>query len=185
MKDTDMDVITFLMRQHDEMRELFEEVVNAKGPAQQDVFHHLVRLLAIHETAEEELVHPYARKAFAGGDKIVDQRLQEENSAKELLSRLDEMGTDHPDFLKYFDELRADVLAHAEAEEKFEFAKLREKASGPQLRAMTAGVKAVEAMAPTRPHPGVESATKNILLGPPTAIMDRTRDAIRAAMGKS
>ncbi|GAA0398057.1 hemerythrin [Acrocarpospora corrugata] len=184
MKDTDMDVITFLTRQHAEIRQLMDEVVTSKGAAQQDVFHHLVRLLAIHETAEEELVHPYVRKTIAGGERIVDQRLQEENSAKELLIQLDEMGTENPDFLKYFDELRTDVLAHAEAEEKYEFAKLREKATGPQLRAMTAGVKAAEALAPTRPHPGVESATKHMLLGPPAAIMDRARDAIRAAMGK-
>jgi len=39
-------------------------------------------------------------------------------------------------------------------------------------------------MAPTHPHPGVESATKNVLLGPAAAIVDRTRDAIRNAMGK-
>ncbi|WP_275418982.1 hemerythrin domain-containing protein [Acrocarpospora phusangensis] len=180
-----MDVITFLMRQHEEIRSLFDEVTKAKGPARQDLFRHLVRLLAVHETAEEELVHPYARKAFPGGDKVVKDRLREEKEGKEMLAQLDEMGTDHPDFPKLFDEFRTDVLAHAEAEELYEFAKLREEASGPQLRAMTAGVKAAEALAPTRPHPGVESAMKNLLLGPPTAIMDRTRDAIRAAMGKS
>ena len=47
-----------------------------------------------------------------------------------------------------------------------------------------AGVKAAEAMAPTHPHPGVESAAKNILVGTPIAMMDRVRDTIRKAMGK-
>jgi hypothetical protein len=48
---------------------------------------------------------------------------------------------------------------------------------------MAATVKVAEAAAPTRPHPGVESAKANLLLGPPAAIMDRARDAIRAALG--
>ncbi|MGX1274262.1 hypothetical protein RKD18_007456 [Streptomyces phaeoluteigriseus] len=39
-------------------------------------------------------------------------------------------------------------------------------------------------MAPTRPHPGVESATANVALGPVAALMDRTRDAVRSAMGR-
>jgi len=42
-------------------------------------------------------------------------------------------------------------------------------------------VRAAEKTAPTHPHAGVESAKANMLLGPPTAIIDRARDAIRAA----
>ncbi|GAA3834581.1 hypothetical protein GCM10022226_65020 [Sphaerisporangium flaviroseum] len=61
---------------------------------------------------------------------------------------------------------------------------LRAETSDAERQAMAAGVKAAEAMAPTHPHAGVESATKNLLLGPPAAIMDRARDVIRKAMGK-
>jgi len=40
-------------------------------------------------------------------------------------------------------------------------------------------------VAPTRPHPGLQGATANVLLlGPPVAIMDRTRDAIRKTLGR-
>jgi hypothetical protein len=49
---------------------------------------------------------------------------------------------------------------------------------------MASTVKVAEAVAPTRPHPGVESATANLLLGPPVAIMDRARDLIRTALGR-
>jgi hypothetical protein len=38
-------------------------------------------------------------------------------------------------------------------------------------------------MAPTRPHPGVESAAANILVGPFAAMLDRTRDAISGKSG--
>jgi hypothetical protein len=45
-------------------------------------------------------------------------------------------------------------------------------------------VRAAEAVAPTRPHPGLQGATAHVLLGPPVAIMDRTRDAIRKTLGR-
>lgn len=38
--------------------------------------------------------------------------------------------------------------------------------------------KAVERMAPTRPHAGTESATANAIVGPFAAMLDRARDAI-------
>ncbi|MDH6565281.1 hypothetical protein M2160_000302 [Streptomyces sp. SAI-117] len=49
---------------------------------------------------------------------------------------------------------------------------------------MARAVKAAEALAPTRPHPGVESGVKNMALGPVAALMDRTKDAVRTAMDK-
>jgi hypothetical protein len=33
-------------------------------------------------------------------------------------------------------------------------------------------------VAPTHPHPGTESAAKNVAVGSIAAVMDRTRDAI-------
>jgi hypothetical protein len=79
-------------------------------------------------------------------------------------------------------QLRDDVLAHAEHEEREEFPKLRAICDPDKLRGMALAVRAAEAVAPTRPHPGVESATANLLLGPPAAIMDRARDLIRDAL---
>ena len=39
-------------------------------------------------------------------------------------------------------------------------------------------VELAEAVAPTRPHPGVESRAANMLAGPFAAMLDRARDAI-------
>jgi hypothetical protein len=39
-------------------------------------------------------------------------------------------------------------------------------------------VQLAESMAPTRPHPGVESATANLITGPFAAMLDRARDAL-------
>ncbi|MET8181257.1 hemerythrin domain-containing protein [Streptomyces sp. NPDC005336] len=178
------DVVALLMRQHGDIRNLFDEVERATGEDRRDAFRRLVRLLAVHETAEEEVVHPVARRSFDGGEGVVEDRLREERDAKEKLSRLDEMSTEDPRFLPLLMELRADVMEHARSEERYEFIQLRRRTDPGQLATMAKAVKAAEAMAPTRPHPGVETAAKNIALGPVAAAIDRTRDTVRKAMGK-
>ncbi|AGP59410.1 hemerythrin domain-containing protein [Streptomyces rapamycinicus] len=178
------DVVALLTRQHGDIRTLFDEVERTTGMERQDAFRRLVRLLAVHETAEEEIVHPVARRSFDGGEQVVEDRLREEKQAKEKLSRLDEMGPEDPQFLPMLLQLRTEVMEHARSEERYEFAQLRRRTDPGQLAAMANAVKAAEALAPTHPHPGVETAAKNIALGPMAAIIDRTRDTVRRTMGK-
>jgi hypothetical protein len=180
----DDDVVALLMRQHGDIRNLFDEVEAAEGDDRQEAFRRLVRLLAVHETAEEEIVHPFVRRNVEGGDEVVAARLEEERSAKETLSTLDELDTGDPKFLPQLLALRADVQEHARAEERYEFIHIRRSSDAATLASLAKGVKAAEAMAPTRPHPGVESAAANVTLGPVAALMDRTRDAVRKAMGR-
>lgn len=172
------DVISLLLQQHKEIRSYFDRVEKAHGDDRRDLFHELVAFLAVHETAEEEIVHPEARRAD-GGEPVVKARLGEEHSAKETLSNLYDMGPEAEGFDTLFRQLKEDVLAHAEHEEREEFPLLRKKYDADRLHAMATWVRAAEAVAPTRPHPGVESAAANFVLGPPVAIMDRARDAIR------
>ncbi len=181
----DDDVVALLMRQHGDIRNLFDEVEATEGEERRDAFRRLVRLLAVHETAEEEVVHPFVRRSVAGGQDIVEDRLTEEREAKETLAALDEMDTDDPEFLPQLMRLRTDVQMHARAEERYEFIHIRRSTDVTDLAAMAKAVKAAEAMAPTRPHPGVESGAKNVALGPVAALMDRTKDAVRKAMGGS
>ncbi|WP_440103273.1 hemerythrin domain-containing protein [Streptosporangium sp. H16] len=177
------DVVDLLVRQHAMIRDLFDEVEESPAGARRtEAFERLVRMLAVHETAEEEIVHPYARLKIEDGDEVVGDRLAEEREAKQLLVDLERLGTGHPDFSEHLQVLRAAVLAHAQAEERYEFARLRARTSVAERRAMAAGVKAAEALAPTHPHPGTESMVMNLLFGPPLAIVDRTRDVIRQAM---
>jgi len=177
------DVLDLLMLQHAMIRDLFDEVEDAPiGARRADAFQRLVRMLAVHETAEEEVVHPYARLKIEGGDEVVDERLAEEREAKQLLVDLEELGSGHPEFSARLQVLRAAVLAHARAEESHEFAQLRARTSVAERRAMAAGVKAAMALAPTHPHPGTESMLMNLLFGPPLAVVDRTSDVIRQAL---
>ncbi|MCU1469728.1 MAG: hemerythrin [Glaciihabitans sp.] len=186
MTETQMqteDVVSFLKRQHNLIKDMFDEVLYASTPkAREKAFVDLRQLLAVHETAEEIIVHPRARNEIPGGEEIVDARLQEENRAKQQLQKIESMDIESAEFKNALTEFRKDVVEHAEREENEEFNKLQRKLDGDELTRMTAAVRAAEAIAPTRPHPGVESPIENLALGPFASLLDRARDAIEAAM---
>ncbi|GIF11356.1 hemerythrin domain-containing protein [Actinoplanes teichomyceticus] len=174
----DQDVIDLLLTQHRQIRDLFAEVRNATGEPRQRAFHRLVRLLAVHESAEELVVHPASRHDAT--NTVVDACLREENDAKRELTNLYALGTDAPGFDERFARFERAVLAHAAHEEQQEFPMLRRRTDPAKLRRMAGAVRAAEAVSPTRPHAGVgESATTMMLAGPPMALFDRMRDAIR------
>ncbi len=176
------DVVDLLISQHMEIRDLFTEVESTTGDARNDAFQRLVRLLAVHETAEEQVVHPLVRTSVNGGSGIVEDRLAEERQAKEILAELEKMGPDALEFPRLLGQLRTSVLEHAHHEEAYEFRYLRHEVASSQLQALTAAVKATEAVAPTHPHPGVESATANTALGPGLSLFDRVSDLVRKAL---
>lgn len=179
---TSIDVVDLLVEQHERIRGLFERVADATpGPERQRSFTELRQLLAVHETAEEMVVHPAMRRF--GANDVVDARLSEEHDAKEVLSELDGMDPADPTFDERFATLRTMVLEHAEAEERDEFPLLREHAGSTERALMRRAVQAAEMTAPTRPHPGVESLTANLVAGPAASVVDRARDAVRAVLG--
>jgi hypothetical protein len=176
------DVVKFLKGQHDLIKDMFEEVFSASdSKAREKAFVELRQLLAVHETAEEMVVHPRARREMADGDEIVDARLHEEHEAKQQLSKLEGMDIDSKDFLAELTKFRDAVVEHAEAEENEEFNKLQRKLDAGDLERMVKAVQAAEAIAPTRPHPGVESAKMNFAVGPFASMLDRARDLLKQA----
>jgi len=171
-----MDVVNFLKEQHEQIKAAFQRVQSTSGPDRETAFFGLRRLLAVHETAEEEIVHPAARRALPDGEAVVDARLREENQAKQLLSELEEQDVDSADFISQFSQLEQSVLTHAEKEEREEFDPLRDHLDAGRLERMREAVTIAESIAPTRPHPGMESQVANLLVGPFASMLDRARD---------
>lgn len=176
------DVVDLLVRQHEEIRHLFTEVRNINTAERAEAFDRLRRFLAVHETAEELIVHPHARQVVPDGDRVVAARLAEENEAKKILREMERMGPHANDFMTKLTELKQAVLEHAEHEERDEFPYLKAAHSDARLKAMGLAVKAVEALAPTHPHPGVESVKANVIVGPYAAMLDRSRDLLTQAL---
>jgi len=180
--DAAHDVVEFLIGQHMQIRDLFTEVDKSTGKARRDAFERLVKLLAVHETAEEQLIHPLVRVGVHGGGDIVGDRLSEEREAKEMLVRLEDVGPDSNQFPLLLAKLRASVLMHAHNEEAYEFRYLRREVAASELQPLVSMVRAAEAVAPTHPHPGVESAAANTAAGPLMSLSDRTKDMVREVM---
>jgi hypothetical protein len=177
------DVVRFLKDQHNLIKDMFDDVLSASdSKAREKAFVDLRQLLAVHETAEEMVVHPSARREVPHGDEIVDARLEEEHEAKEMLSKLESMDIDSKEFITELTKFRDAVIDHAEHEETEEFDKLQRKLDKADLGRMAKAVVAAEAIAPTRPHAGVESAKANFVVGPFASMLDRARDLIGAAL---
>jgi hypothetical protein len=83
-----------------------------------------------------------------------------------------------PQFETRLAALREDVLAHAQSEEMEEFERLGAKLDASQLARMRKAVELAEAVAPTRPHAGMESPAANFIAGPFASMVDRARDAL-------
>ncbi|MCU0300937.1 MAG: CBS domain-containing protein [Candidatus Nanopelagicales bacterium] len=180
--DDERDVVDLILARHADIRAQFEAVASAdrEDGELQVRFDELVRMLAVHEAVEEELIHPLAQDRLSEGESIVGERLAEEGEAKRTLAMLHELGVAHPEFDARFATFAQDVLAHAEAEEREELPALREALTQEHLRALARLWLAAEAIAPTRPHPVVgETGLANMLAGPPLAVFDRVRDAVR------
>jgi hemerythrin superfamily protein len=172
------DVVDFLTSQHEQIKSLFAKTLSASGEARENAFVDLRRLLAVHETVEEEIVHPRAKRKIANGSAVVGQRLEEEHEAKKVLQRLEKLDVDSEEFTSLLTELRDAVLDHAAHEENDEFARLGQELSSDELESMGRAAKLAAAIAPTRPHAGVESQAANLIAGPFAAMLDRARDAI-------
>ena len=67
------------------------------------------------------------------------------------------------DFMDALTTLERDVIDHAEHEETEELNKLQRELGDEALKRMAGAVRAAEAIAPTGPHPGVESAKANVV----------------------
>ncbi len=170
----------FLREQHDQVKSMFAQMSELQGEARTQLFDCLRGFLAVHETAEEEIVHPAARKTGSKGEAVVKARLEEEDEAKTVLSELEKIGPGGTDFDEKFAKFKTAVEDHARAEEQELFPILESELDAETLEAMTKKLQTAEKMAPTHPHPhGPEGALGNLVIGPFVAMVDKVRDALK------
>jgi hemerythrin superfamily protein len=170
--------VALLRRQHQQIRHLFRDVEDNAGRHRVAAFERLCRLLAVHETAEEEIIHPLARRGI--NDDRIAALLGQEHELKWMLRSLERMRPSSAGFASLFAEFAKVVAYHADYEEREEFPGLTARGDA-ELRGLAVAVKAIEVIAPTHPHPGMESVMSNLLAGSFAAAVDRTRDMVRAA----
>jgi hemerythrin-like domain-containing protein len=181
---TTRDVVDYLTEQHERIKQLFIETLDAADSATQEwVFAQLRTLLAVHETAEEMMIHPRVRRKIEGGDAIIDARLAEEHEAKQALQAIEKLEYGTSELAKAVIHLQADVLQHAQREEDEEFSALEGELNDDERKKLTSAVQLAQRIAPTYPHAGVESGAANFAVGPFVSLLDRARDALSDAFG--
>lgn len=169
------DVVAFLTAQHEQIKELLEQVATTDGAARAQVFTELRRLLVVHEAAEAEVVHARARVEIEDGEAIVSARLEEEHQAEEALLDLETLDFDSGEFQTMFARFRRDVLGHAEKEEREEFTRLVEELDDTQLAQLRTAAESAQATAPAHRHARAEVPPATSLAGRFTAMLDRAR----------
>lgn len=171
------DVVRILLQQHAGIRQLCATVGHSEGPAKRQAFDDLRVLLAVHETAEELVVHPVA--AVHCGEGLTKALNADEKEATEMLARLEDLGVESPEFDELFEIFRIAVEQHVEEEERVELATLLEVLDDTERHTMGKRLSAAELVAPTHPHPGAAgSVPKQLATMPFHSIVDRVRDAM-------
>ncbi|SHN42740.1 hypothetical protein [Cryptosporangium aurantiacum] len=188
--DVDLEAVDFLLNQHAQIRAGLREVASAHGPAKAAAFADLRRLITVHETAEQEVLHrrmrefadaeppPEPRTLRASVDESplrarpagldINALLGQEQHGTELLAELDRLDPASDEFDARFTRLAVEIIAHADHEETEEFPVVRERLDANERLRMGRALRVAEASAPRHPQPATRST-----------IADRVREAIR------
>lgn len=181
---SDKDLVAAVREDHNNVRQLFSDLEGQSGQKKAETWTTIVRMLAVHETAEEMIVYPAVR-TVDGAERFVEARLKEEDESKKVLSDLEKLDPNSDEFAKEFPKFRDKVLEHAKSEEEQILPRLEKIDDKRMLEGLAGAFAAAKAVAPTHPHKTApESAIGNVVMGPAVAIMDRVRDVAQAAVDK-
>jgi hemerythrin superfamily protein len=175
-------VIELLLRDHEMAKSLLEELDSKSEDELRDYFCNLREELVRHEVAEELIVYPAFRKHVDGGDAIADACIAEQSKAEETLAALEKEDPAGASFRIQLAELRRAVLSHAKHEETDVFPALESHTQRSELGELGDRYDKALEVAPTHPPPHApDTPPGNKVLGPMAALVDRVRDAMRAA----
>jgi hemerythrin superfamily protein len=177
--DTD-DVLTELIKDHDELRAMFADLRNgARGERREDLIREMTVELVKHSVAEEVHLYPLIRKVLPDGDEIADHEIEEHSEVEQALKDLEKVDHNDPESDRLVGSVIDDVTHHAREEEDDVFPRLRQACSAEQLRELGDKVRAIKKIAPTHPHPSApDTPPANKIVGPMVGLVDRVRDAI-------
>jgi hemerythrin superfamily protein len=172
------DMVSVLIRDHEEVKDLFRRIESTDDVTSRRKLADLVTAeLVRHSVAEEMYLYPAARDALPDGDRKADEEIQEHAEVEELLKRWERLDADDPEFTAVFEEMRRSVLHHIDQEEGQLFPELQRNLTVPQMDALGEKISKAKRLAPTRPHPAApDEPPLDKLLGLPIGLVDRIRD---------
>jgi hemerythrin superfamily protein len=151
------DVIAVLASQHEHVKKLLETVPQETGHRRASAFHTLRLTLALHETAEEQAIHPQALHQLGPNDSVATDRIAEEQTAGQTIAALELVDVDSDQFTFTFGHLATSVTDHAAAEEADEWPVLRRITDPDVIKAMIEQMRAVTQLAEDPSAPGLRA----------------------------
>lgn len=138
----------------------------------------LVMELSRHEVAEEMLLWPAVRERVDDGAQICATALEQERTAKRLLSELVHVAPGNDEFDTLAGTVAARLRAHIPYEENIVWPRLRLRLTDAEARQLGTQIGRARRRAPTRPHPHVPPSPVLLRnLAPVAAVLDKARNA--------
>src|SRR5439155_16331240 len=122
-----MDAIDLLKEQHEEVRNLFAELVRTDDPEEREtIFQDIADTLAAHATIEEALFYPIA---YDREPKAIEHAAAEHFVMKKLIADMISLSVEDPSFDANLAVLHEQVEHHVDQEETELFATVRQNVS--------------------------------------------------------
>jgi hemerythrin superfamily protein len=174
------DLITILVEDHQEVKDLFSRIVASADPEERrDLADRATAELARHSVAEEMYLYPTVKDKIPEGRTLAEQEVEEHAEVERLLKELEGLPGDDASFERVFVKIRNDVLQHVREEEDELFPMLRGHLREDELVELGQRAERAKSTAPTRPHPSSpDTPPLNKLLAPGAGLVDRVRDAV-------
>lgn len=174
MSTPSRDVTVVIAPQHEQVKVLLERVRQATGQERAEAFHTLRLTLALHETAEEQAIHPQAQRQLGAQDWVATDRVAEEETAGQTIGELEILDVDSDQFNYTFRHLASSVVDHTTAEENDEWPALRQISDVTIVNGMVEQMQAVPRLAEDPAAPGIDATfeamqqwAKSLLPEPP------------------
>jgi hemerythrin superfamily protein len=151
------DVTAVIAPQHEHVKALLEAVRQQTGRRRAAAFHTLRLTLALHETAEEQAIHPQALHQLGAYDRAANDRIAEEQAASQIIGALELVDVNSDQFNFTFGHLASSVTDHAAAEEADEWPALRQITDPAVINAMVEQIQAVTQLAEDPSAPGIQA----------------------------
>ncbi|CQD17185.1 hemerythrin HHE cation binding domain-containing protein [Mycobacterium lentiflavum] len=178
-----MDALTFLRQDHESVLGLFETLDGAPSGSGAEVsgletmVNNLIIAESQHEAIEEQFFWPAVREAL--GDAFADKAIEQEQTGKKLLQRLEDGKPGDPDYHEALQQFVEAGREHIAYEQEVVWPQVEQVISREDLEKIGEKLEAAKKIAPTRPHPDTPSnSAVQKTMGVGAAIVDHVRDAV-------
>jgi hemerythrin-like domain-containing protein len=187
-----MDALTFLRQDHKSvlgMLEVLDGAPTGSGATSsglETMVTNLVIAESQHEAIEEQIFWPAVREALDDGDELADTAVEQEQTGKQLLQRLEDGSPGDPDYHEALQQFVALAREHIAFEQDVVWPRFEQAVGQDELQRMGEKLEAAKKIAPTRPHPDTPpSAAVLKTAGMVTAVADHVRDAVSGRADKN